>query len=371
MLCKKCELNIDDDSVFCKYCGKKQTAESRKELKNPNGFGSVVKLPGRRRRPYAVRITDKITEAKQYYRYVSYHETLKEAKLALAKEQIQPSSPKANIKFSELYNEWIETKSFKNISKQTQDNYKAAYKHLKPLHNIKFTEIRTGAMEKIIDELDRSHSTKTKIKLLCGLLYKYAMENDIVNKNYAEFIQLDKDEENNKKNIFTKEEREKILKADKEPGADITIILLYTGMRINELLSLNKDSIDFENNTITGGLKTDAGRDRIIPIHPTILPYIKNRYESTPNEKLFNKEDGTKLTANYFRENMFYPLLENLDIKKKPPHTTRHTFATVLAESGVDTLAIKEILGHEDYAFTANKYTHTDVKYLAKQIEKI
>lgn len=372
MICVKCKSSIADESLFCNFCGKKQISEARKELKRPNGFGTIVKLQGRRRRPYAVVVTDSIVNDKQKRRYVSYHETLKEARLAQNKELIQPSTSKSNIKFSELFNEWIETNKFKNISRQTQDNYRAAFTHLKPLHNMKFSEIRTGNMEQIINNLDKSHSTKTKVKLLCGLLFKYALENDIVYKNYAEFIELEKEENTKKENeIFTLEERKKILNSDNETGADIVIILLYTGLRINELLNLKKENIDFENGTITGGLKTEAGRERIIPIHPTAEPYLKNRYENATSDLIFTKADGRPLTDKYFRTKVYYPLLKKLDIEKRALHKTRHTFATILAESGVDTLAIKEILGHEDYAFTANKYTHTDVKYLAEQIRKI
>ena len=369
MLCIKCKKEIDDDSIYCKYCGRKQGKQERKRLKNPNGYGSVIKLSGRRKKPYAVRVTDGIVDGKQIYRYVSYHTTKTEAEKALAKEQIAPSSPKSNMTLSEIYEEWITTPAFTQLSKQTQDNYRAAYAHLKPLHAKKFTDIRVGHMQVIIDALDRSKSTKQKIKLLLGLLYKYAMQNDICNKNYAEFIRLER-EEKKEKEVFTAEEIE-VLKENKNvPYVNVILILIYTGMRISELLTLKKDAVDFENNIITGGLKTDAGKDRTVPIHPYIIDYLKKWY-AQPSEYLISRDDGKQITPNYFRTYIYYPLLEQLKIKKRKPHTTRHTCATLLAQAGADTNAIKQILGHTEYAFTADTYTHTDYKFLQSQINKI
>ena len=45
-------------------------------MKNPNGYGSIVKLAGNRRKPWAVRITEQIDKntGKQIYRYIAYFE---------------------------------------------------------------------------------------------------------------------------------------------------------------------------------------------------------------------------------------------------------------------------------------------------------
>ena len=371
MLCIKCKKEIDDDSIYCKYCGRKQGKQERKRLKNPNGYGSVIKLSGRRKKPYAVRVTDGIVDGKQIYRYVSYHTTKTEAEKALAKEQIAPSSPKSNMTLSEIYEEWITTPAFTQLSKQTQDNYRAAYAHLKPIHAKKFTDIRVVHMQVIIDALDRSKSTKQKIKLLLGLLYKYAMQNDICNKNYAEFIRLER-EEKKEKEIFTAEEIETLWNNINVPFVDTILILMYTGLRINEMLTLEKESVSLEDNTITGGLKTDAGKDRSVPIHSKILPIIKKWYSSAiPGGSLIFRDDNKKISPDYYRKYIYYKILDDLNIKRRVPHTTRHTCATMLAESGADPLAIKQILGHSDYAFTADTYTHANTDFLVKEIQKI
>nr|DAL13767.1 MAG TPA_asm: Integrase [Caudoviricetes sp.] len=369
MQCKKCKKTIEDDSIYCRFCGKKQISEPKKELKKPNGYGSVIKLGGRRKKPWAVRVTDAIVDGKQIFRYISYHETKTEALKALALEQICPTSPKANITLNELFDEWTETAKFKNISKQTRDNYTAAYKHLNSIKNVKFTDLRTSHFQKIIDELDRSKSTKSKIKILISLLYKYAMQNDICNKNYADFILLDK-EERQEKEIFTDIEIQKFWDNESMPYVDTILIMIYSGMRISEMLELTKFNIDFDNNTITGGLKTDAGKNRIIPIHPKILRFIKKYYENA-TDKLFIKDDGMPLLTNYYRKYIYYPILEKLELPKRTPHCCRHTFATLMSRNHVDTLAIQQIIGHSDYAFTADVYTHSDIAFLKEAINKI
>lgn len=363
------------------FCGKKQTQTERqaKPLKNPNGYGSVIKLSGRRRRPWAVRVTDGFEGKKQKYRYIGYYETLTAAREALAKEQIFPTSPKANITFAELYSEWLDTPAFKGISKQTQDNYTSAYKHLSGLYKVKFTDLRAKHYQNVIDNLDRSKSTKQKIKVLCGLLYKHAMQNDIINKNYAEFIKI-KSEEKIEKSVFSKDEIATIEKNAKNiKYADTILVLIYTGLRIGELLELKRSSVDLENKTITGGLKTDAGRDRTVPISDKIYGYIEKWCARCNSSKdyIFTRDDGSRITPNYYRKYIFYDILQKLKIlsdaedKRLTPHSTRHTCATLLAASGADTNSIKLILGHTDYAFTADVYTHTDVSKLQNAINKI
>lgn len=374
MECKKCKKIIDDGDIYCRYCGRKQIAEKRR-TKNQNGFGGIVKLSGNLRKPYVVRVTDGIVEGKQIRRYVSYHETLAEAKKALAMEQVNPTPSKASLTFEEIYNEWKETQSFTQISEKTKQNYVNAYAHLETLSGMKFKELRTGNFQKIIDNMvsangtPLSKSSKHKVRVFIGLLYKYAMENDIVNKNYAQFIKLER-EEKKEKTVFTADEIAILENNIAENGADIVLILIYTGMRINELLTLKKSDIDLKSRTITGGLKTDAGKNRTIPIHDKIYDYVVKHYFNG-HDDLFVREDGTPLTDSYFRKYIYYPLLDKLGIERRTIHSTRHTCASILAENGADTLAIKNILGHTNYGFTADTYTHADIEYLKKEMAKV
>ncbi len=245
-----------------------------KSLKRPNGHGGVYKLSGRRRRPWIARITAGWTEeGKQLYQIIGYFETETEARDALLLHKISPISPKANITLGELYAEWSESK-FKRISESTKDNYKAAWNYLSMYENEKLKELRKAHFQKVIDENgNKSRSTLEKIKALSTMLYKHAIENDICDKNYAEFIDLPKSKSEEKK-IFTDIEIKKMFDNSSVEWVDTILILIYTGMRISEFLGLTRFNVDMENGVITGGVKTEAGKNRIIPIHEKIMPFI-------------------------------------------------------------------------------------------------
>ena len=375
MLCKKCKLEIPEGSIYCCYCGTKQTKDSKKS-RNVKGFGTVIFMGNNRSRPYAARKTLGVAnDGSQRRMYIGYYETRAEAMQALANEQTRPTSIFYKLLFSELFEQWKKTRAYTDISKNTKDCYNAAYNHFSPLYNSAFTSLRTVDFQKCIDTAANSsgnplsHSGKRQMKILAGLLYKYALENDISHRNYAEFLRLDKQEKKSKV-IYTNEEIQLIEKNNSLPGANILLILIYTGMRINELLNLRTDDIELENNIIRGGLKTDAGKNRIIPIHSKIKKYIKALYDAA-EEYLFVCEDGSKMNDKHFRDKLYKPLLKELDIEYRTIHSTRHTCATLLAESGANTEAISRILGHSNYAFTADTYTHVDINFLKENLEKI
>ncbi|MFA5307645.1 MAG: tyrosine-type recombinase/integrase [Candidatus Babeliales bacterium] len=341
-------------------------------MRLPNGYGSFYKLPGNRRRPYIARVTiGHNKNGRQIYKTIGYYEKPEGALKALAGNNDNPVSPKANITLKELYDEWSKSK-YERISRQTEDNYKAGWKYLSKYGKSLFKEIRTSHLQGIIDACYKSglsKSTLQKIKIVAGQLYDYAVENDILNKNYAKFMKIPKYEKQEKE-PFSELEVKKLLDNINMLWVDTILILIYTGMRISEMLGLTKFSIDLENQTITGGLKTDAGKDRVIPIHPKIQPIIKKWYD-LGGDRLICNEKKKPISARTYREDYYMPTLKALEIRELNPHSCRHTCATLLDKAGADTLSIQKILGHADYATTANIYTHTDIEKLRKAINLI
>ncbi len=357
-------------------------------MRNPNGYGTVYKLKGRRRKPWIARITVGWTTtiatkgknegkevAKQNYQTIGFFKTKQEGMDALALHRITPVSPKADITLKEVYEEWSKKKyNRQKISKSTENNYRAAWKYIQKLEKAKFKDLRTNHWQDIIDECEKNglgSSTIKKIKTVAGMLNEYAMINDIVSKNYAEFIEINRTEKV-EKNRFTDLEVKAIEnKAGKVPWADTILIMLYSGMRISEMLGLTKFNIDPEKKLITGGIKTDAGKNRIIPIHPKIFGYVKQWYDKN-GEALICDDRSKKLSAKRYREKMYYPALEEIkDVRRLKPHACRHTFCSRLAEADVETVCIQKLAGHADYSFTANEYTHLEIEILKKAINKI
>ncbi len=342
-------------------------------IRNPNSCGTVYKLQGRRRRPWIARVTTGFSpEGKQIWQTIGYFVTKIEGMDALALHRINPVSPKANITLGELYEEWSDVK-YKYISKATIDNYKASWKHLSKYENLKFKDLRTAHLQTVIDQCHKngmSRSTLEKIRTVAVMLYNYALENDIINKNYAKFIKLPKIEKVEKKRFSDLEIKKIEGAADTLPWADTILIMIYTGMRISEMLGLTKFNLDLDGGLITGGIKTEAGKNRVIPIHPKILKYIKQHYNKN-NDTLICDKNGKKISAKRYRDKMYHPALETLEIRKLTPHACRHTFGSLMAEAGVETTSIQRIIGHSDYSTTANIYTHLEIETLKKAMNKI
>lgn len=358
-------------------------------MKRPNGAGTVRKLGGKRRRPWAAVITtgwDPET-GKRQQKYVGYYETYQEAELVLAVYRSEPL-PKDDLTLEMVYAEWQAVK-YRNLSKSTQDGYTAAWRYLMRLQHLKIKDIRTGQLQQIIDTATYrpqgkkggkpkpvrpcSRSSLEKIKALAVMLWDYALQNDLVDKNYAKFIALPKQTRKAEKDHFSTVEIAKIKSAadtGAAPWADCVYIMIKSGFRISEFLSLDRFTVDLERGTFRAGLKTEAGFDRVVPIHHTCLTFVRSRL-AQGGERLICKPDGSAMTASYFRTYCYYPTLEQIGVRRLNPHCTRHTFATQLAESGASTAVIQRLMGHKKYSFTAETYTHIDVSPLKKAMEAI
>lgn len=332
-------------------------------MKNPNGYGTVYKLSGKRRRPYMARVTSGWgDDGKQLYDVIGYYESRKGAMTALTEYWKGGVKQRDGLTLEDVYNEWSEIK-FVNISTSTIKQYKAAFQKLKPIWRVRFCDLRTSHFQKIIHQNQSmlKKGTLEKIKLLAGLLYEYAIQNDFAAKNYAHYIELPK-EDKREKRIFTDLEIQTLWENLDKPYADTVLILIYTGMRIGELLKLTRFNVDLQNQIITGGLKTEAGKNRMIPISEKILPLIENRMQ----------ESGPLFPYSYskYKAN-FSQLMTDLNITGVTPHSTRHTFVTLMARGGADAKALQKIIGHANYSTTMDIYTHTDIADLKKAIKSI
>ena len=339
-------------------------------MRSPNGFGSVINLGKNRRRPFAVRITTGWTdEGKQIYKYISYHEKKTEAIMALADFNRNPYDLDASrITFKEIY-ERLMNQEEKTLSSKSLSNYKSAYKHCQPLYNKVFKEIKKSHLQGVIDDIE-SNSMPKVTKLLFQKMYKYAMENDIVTTNYSQFVKLPKKQVAKKKTPFTKTEINNIWdNIDNIRNADIVLILLYTGMRISELLTMKKENIHLDKRYMIGGLKTEAGIDRMIPIHKRILPLIEDRMNKTNYPYLITNKSGTKMGYDSFRKYYLRDFLEDTKVEHTI-HDTRHTFISELDRLNVNSIVIKRIVGHSDSDVTEH-YTHKDVEELLEAVDKI
>lgn len=356
-------------------------AKSKKRMRLPNGIGSVHQINDgkRRRKPWRARVPSHVEwddgVAKQKYISIGYYETEKEAIAALFEYQKNPYTLEASTTtFADVFEMWS-AKKFPDLSRQSVGSYTAAYKHSAPLHDMKMRDIRSLHMEKIMQSVNGGRQTQSLIKTFWGQIFKYAIEHDIVEKNYAEFVSTRDKDEGTKRSAIPPQDIAKIWQAidDGDEIAEVAMIYIYTGMRLSELLEVEKTNVDIKGRIIIGGKKTAAGKDRRIPIHKCILPFIEKRMQSESKyliEGTLPKHKGKKLTGASFSKVYWEKLMQKLGFNEYTVHYTRHTFATMMRTAGIDEDIRKLILGHASGDIT-DRYTHHPDEMLIEAIDKV
>lgn len=183
-------------------------------MRLPNGYGSVVKLSGKRRNPYLVRKTagwhyDKEKDKQiQDYVVIGYAPTKADGLQMLAEYNKNPFDvTAAKITFQEVFEKWSASK-FPTISVSNVHGYNASYKLCGTLYNRVFKEIKLADLQYVVDTCEKNYPTLRKLRVLFGQMYDYAMKNDICNKDYSKFVDIAKYKDRNPnkmdRNKFTK-----------------------------------------------------------------------------------------------------------------------------------------------------------------------
>ena len=273
------------------------------------------------------------------------------------------------MKFKDLYNKWL-TGHTEKVSHSTINCYKSAYKYFSRLYYVEVAKIRTEHMQKCIDECPHGTRTKENMKALGTSIWRYAMQLDIVDKNYAEYLYIKKDEQAEK----TAFSREKIAlmwaNVDKVPNLKYVLVLCYTGMRLSEMLGAMTENYYPEEGYFITGVKTDAGKNRVITISPKIRRFFA---DFGKGKHLF-----TEVSAKKFRKELYYPALQALGLDELDdegehiytPHCCRHTFATLMKNVNAPATDKQKLIGHAKFEMTA-QYTHTDIESLKKITDNI
>lgn len=105
-------------------------------------------------------------------------------------------------------------------------------------------------------------------------MYAYADANDLCDKKYSDYVKIKSEDDDEKGVPFENDELEILWKNQEDPVVEMLLIICYSGFRISEYIDLE---VNWNENYLKGGLKTDAGRNRIVPIHSAILPLVKRR----------------------------------------------------------------------------------------------
>lgn len=330
-------------------------------MKLPNNYGSITKLKGNRNRPYMVR---EGKSGKQ--RILTYTATYEEGLAILAQFNNDPwSVVQPDMTFQEVFELMLE-KRVDKFGKATLHSLKSVVKYCDSLKDKSYREIKAYLMQDCIDQCGRGYATQNAIKNLFYHTDRFAIELDISSKNFSSILTTETVPES-KKTVFSQQERDILWKNKKIPWVDSILIFLFTGLRISELLELKKEQVDLVEGTITGGKKTKAGKNRIIPIHSKILPLIKNRMVEE-GDFLFSYR-GNKVTESTYRK--IWSKLMGQFCMKHCPHECRHTFRSLLDSVGANKVCIDRMMGHKSVGTGERTYTHKGVEELRKNLELV
>jgi len=365
MLCMKCRKEIPDDFIYCNYCGKKQILKPKpKYHKREHGTGTIH-YDKRYKKPWlAVAPSSKYGQGRQY---IGCYDTRREASEALD-DFVRNGRPALyNATLAEIYEMWSKV-HFKGVSASAVHLYTAMWKRFEDVKDMPIRELRTAHFQEIVNAAT-SKSACDIIKTMSFMLCKFAMENDIVNKNYAEFLKIPKFEKKEKR-IFTREEISCLWEHSDDQNVQAVLFMIYTGFRIGEVVALTVESVDLKRGIIIGGEKTDAGKDRIVPLPPAIpelKEFVRSWRKRAGDGRLF------PMSTAQFRRDVFGAALDaaGIDPEGLTPHCTRHTFASLSAAAGVQPENLQKIIGHANYSTTAEVYIHQDVATLIDEMRKI
>lgn len=339
-------------------------------MRNENGFGSIVcldKTGKKRRKPWAVRITTGWKNGRQQRKYVGYYKTQADALIALAeyhKNGVNLDLTKLTL--DEVWERWMARVEKKGLSASGIRGHKAVYPKLGRLLQMPMKDIKTAHLQDWIDGIDAKPSTKVKFKGTMSQVFDYAGQNDIVVKNYAKYIEVNGKTEKTG-SIFTDDEIKLLWENVDNVAARDLLILIYTGMRIGEMLQIHREHINFEEGYIIGGNKTTAGKNRVIPLHRKIIPLVKQQLGD--NNWLVQSKRGVAMSYTSALER-FNKLSEQLGFNHKI-HDTRKTAVSLMHTSGIPMETIRVIVGHSGKGVTEAVYLYKHAHELVEVINTI
>lgn len=408
--CPECELQVSDKALACPHCGcpmaqnikpMRTRARHNKHRRLPNGFGQISEIKNRNlRKPFRAMVTvGKEENGRPICKLLkpeAYFETYNEAYAALVEYNRNPYDLNPDITVIELYRRWSEAYFPTLKSASSIRSVKSAWSYCSIVYRMRVKDLRgyhiKGCMmdgKAIVrgEERTTTPNIQERIKSMFNLMLDYAVEYELVDRNYARTFDVSDDiiseiEKAKRGHIaFTDGEMKKLwANLELVNYVDVVLIQCYSGWRPQEIGLILLENVDLENKIIVGGMKTEAGTDRVVPIHSRIYPLIERRYYEAVNLEsryLINCTDThthrSSLTMTYEKyRQRFKKIVDRLELHPDHrAHDPRKHFVTMAKRDKVDEYAIKYIVGHAINDVTEKVYTERDIGWLKDEIEKI
>lgn len=335
-------------------------------MRLPNSYGSVYKLKGQRRNPWVARktigyhFTEKGMHPK--YMYIGYYRTKADALQSLAEYNGNPYGKEVqHVAFYEVYNQFAK-EHFPKLKESSTATYRQMYAKLSDLHSMPMRDIKLYDIQKCISKIP-THQQQEKAKWVCKAVFDYAIKHEIIppsRKDLVASVDVIKEEKKDKEKKPFTEEMIHALWDDLYFDGKIVLILLYTGVRIMELLDLKCENVHLKERYFDiVESKTKAGI-RSVPICDKIYPFIEEFYG---DEYLIHSPRADHFTYQTYIKTYWH-------YQGFTPHCCRYTFISQCVQKGIDQRIIKKIVGHSG-DMTENIYTRLSMETLLDAVNKL
>lgn len=407
-----------------------------------NGSGSISEVKDKKgKSKYRVRVTVSTSidpetgRAKQTQKSLGVFKTRKEAQEVLAEYWKSPYDLTSKVHtFADLYEEWSKA-YFEKITESARRTVESSYAYCEAIKPVDIRTFSIGVLKEHVKTCWRydaegfkkvgTPNTQARVKSLLNLMFDYAVEYNLMQKNLAREFKIGDDtlkaiKKNKKhKKAFSEDNIKDFWSGISAVSfTDMLLIGNYTGFRPQELATIPVNRVHFINadgvevnpivegsaiyealqekyedgidelveylkdkDFICWGMKTEAGDNRVVPILPKIKPFVENYYASATkffeSDLLFNNskgQQGTKMTYDKFR-GMFKTMMNYYRLTGFTPHCIRVTFITrARREFNFDNLALQTIVGHapDDNSLLESTYTYrTPLDIVSSAFEEI
>lgn len=365
-----------------RYIERVGAGKESKMAKRENGSGSIVRRRYAHRTAYvayapATYELNKSGKPRRIYNNLGSYDTRAEAREALRRWAKNPVTA-APVTVQQVYEQWRKTMEI-TTKPQTVRVYVTAWQRVQKVQDGAFVQrmirdVSAGELRAVVADLYEQYAKNTAntSRFVLAATFKCAYENDYVERNNMQFISVRAEDNQPKKRAFTIMEFQRLKDHWADfPGVDAMLALCYLGFRVSAFCALDVADYDPVQHTIRGGIKTAAGKGRIVPVHPDIIPIVE-RWAAAGPGPLYRNENGKRYSAAAFRLQVWGPAREALGLPEDlTPHSARHTFATRLAAAGARPEDIARMIGHTSYKTTSDIYVNQDLETLRAAVNLI
>lgn len=351
-----------------------------KPLRRPNGYGTIIKRSGRRRNPYEIRITAGFEtyidaagqlKTKQIQKTLESFPDYNSAALALALYNENPYDPALkNITFAQAYDSFL--KDNPSFSEKNLSKYRTVFKKTASIHKKQIVKITKQQLQSLVEK-EKTETTQNQMIHVFSPIFKWCVEKGILKTNPAQGLYTTAEKTTTIRTPYSADELKSLWRAlPTMHYIDAILIQIYTGMRANELLTLQKDFIHLDERWAHVFGTKNENADRDIPLRKEIIPLLRRRMQNNDSMYLFpskTKKDAPITYEGYV--NQFKKIMVALNFRHHVTHDARHTFITNADDSNINKTSCKMIVGHARDGVTEKVYTHKTMENLIGEVDKI